>query len=106
MIVMGGTFRFDALNNARIQLAVTVFFKLVLIPIIGLTLAVLYGLTGENLVPMMTMLGGPTAVSSYTMAQQMGGDPDLASQIVVFTTIFSMFSLVVFITVLKSLFLI
>ena len=106
LIVMGGTFRFDALNNARIQLAMTVFFKLVLIPIIGLTLAVLYGLTGENLVPMLTMLGGPTAVSSYTMAQQMGGDPDLASQIVVFTTIFSMFSLVVFITVLKSLFLI
>ena len=106
LIVMGGTFRFDALNNARIQLAMTVFFKLVLIPIIGLTLAVLYGLTRENLVPMLTMLGGPTAVSSYTMAQQMGGDPDLASQIVVFTTILSMFSLVVFITVLKSLFLI
>lgn len=106
LIVMGGTFRFDALKNARIQLAMTVFFKLILIPIIGLTLAVLYGLTRENLVPMLTMLGGPTAVSSYTMAQQMGGDPDLASQIVVFTTIFSMFSLVVFITVLKSLLLI
>ena len=86
LIVMGGTFRFDALKNARIQLALTVFFKLILIPIIGLTLAVLYGLTRENLVPMLTMLGGPTAVSSYTMAQQMGGDDELAGDIVVVTS--------------------
>ncbi len=102
LIVMGGTFRFEALKDSREQLAITVFVKLMLIPIVGLLLAVSVGLRGENLVPMMTMLAGPTAVSSYTMAQQMGGDPDLASQIVVFTTILSMFTFVIFITILKS----
>lgn len=106
LIVMGGTFQFEALKNSRFQLGLIVFIKLVLIPVIGVSLSILYGLTGENLVPILLMLGGPTAVASYTMAQQMGGDPDLASQIVIFTTIFSMFSLVIFITVLKALMLI
>jgi predicted permease len=39
------------------------------------------------------MFASPAAVSSYTMAQQMEGDADLAGQIVVFTTVFSLITL-------------
>jgi predicted permease len=49
--------------------------------------AVLFGFRNEVLVPLLLMSGAPTAVSSYTMAQQMGGDGELAGEIVVFTTV-------------------
>jgi predicted permease len=39
------------------------------------------------------MFASPSAVSSYTMAQQMDGDGDLAGQIVVFTTAISLITL-------------
>lgn len=37
------------------------------------------------------------------MAQNMGGDGDLANQAVVFTTILSMFTLIIFITIAANL---
>jgi hypothetical protein len=41
----------------------------------------------------MSMFASPAAVSSYTMAQQMDGDAELAGQLVVFTTVFSLVTL-------------
>ena len=43
----------------------------------------------------------PTAISSYPMAVQQGGDGELAGQIVVFTSAFSMVTLFVLIWLLK-----
>jgi predicted permease len=48
------------------------------------------------------MSGAPTAVSSYTMAQQMGGDGELAGEIVVFTTGVSIITIFIWIFVLKQ----
>ena len=48
---------------------------------------------------LLTVFGAPIAVSSFTMAQQMGGDDKLAGQLVVFSSIFSigtMFLLIFF----------
>ena len=45
----------------------------------------------------------PTAVSSYPMAQNMGGDGPLAGQLVVFTTTLSIFTLFLFIFILRLL---
>ena len=51
----------------------------------------------------MIMYGAPTAVSSYPMAQQMGGDSDLAASCVVFTSGFAILTIFLFIFGLKSL---
>jgi predicted permease len=48
------------------------------------------------------MFGAPTAVSSFTMAQQMDGDGQLAASLVVFTAAFSIFTLFVWIFLLKQ----
>ena len=39
------------------------------------------------------MFAAPVATSSYTMAQMMGGDGPLAGELVVMTTVFSLFTL-------------
>ena len=51
----------------------------------------------------MIMLASPTAVSSFQMAKEMGGDGDLASQIVVFTSAFSIVTVFFWIFALKQL---
>lgn len=103
LLIMGATFNFQAINDSFKQLTFTVVSKLILVPIIGIGGAILLGFSGENLIPLIIFFGGPVAVSSYPMAQNMGGDGDLANQGVVFTTILSMFTLILFITIAANL---
>lgn len=46
----------------------------------------------------MSMFASPTAVFSYTMSQQIGGDADLAGQIVIFSAVLSMITLFLWIS--------
>jgi predicted permease len=85
------------------QLMVSVVGKLVISPLFMVTAAVLLGFRNEVLVPILLMSGAPTAVSSYTMAEQMGGDGELAGEIVVFTTGISIATIFVWVFVLKQL---
>ena len=49
------------------------------------------------------MFAAPGAVSSFTMAEQMGADGDLAGQIVVFTSLFSIITMFFWIFINKQL---
>lgn len=81
---------------------VSVAGKLVISPLFMVTAGILLGFRNEILVPILLMSGAPTAVSSYTMAQQMGGDGELAGEIVVFTTAMSIVSIFLWVFVLKQ----
>ena len=50
----------------------------------------------------MTAFGCPTAVASAAMAQEMGGNGDLAGEIVAVTSVISLFTMFIFIFVLSS----
>ena len=103
IIVLGGTFRFSRVGHNRAVLAVVVAAKLVLLPLIFVGSAALLGLRGVELGAFLAMSASPTAVSSFPMAQQMGGDGELAGQVVVMTTAFSMVTLFVWVTCLSGL---
>ena len=77
--------------------------RLIFMPLIFMPIAVLLGFRNVELTAIMTMLATPPAVSSFTMAQQMGGDSELAGQLVVFSTIASIFTLFLWIFALKQL---
>ena len=51
---------------------------------------------------MFIIFGGPAAVSSYIMAKQMKSDYELASQILLISTLMSLFTLFLGIFVLKA----
>ena len=51
---------------------------------------------------LVSVFASPTAVSSAIMAAEMGADQDLANEIVVYTTMFSMISLLIIIYALKG----
>lgn len=101
LMVMGGTFSFK-LKDVDFALIFTVVNKLIIIPLIGITLGAILGFRGDAIVSILIAFAGPTAVSSYAQAIAADGDGDLANQTVVFTTIFSMITLVFLITLMKT----
>lgn len=77
--------------------------KLVLIPIITITAAILFGLTNAEIVTMFAVFAAPTAVASYSLAREMKADFDLAGQIVFMTTMVSVITIFVGTVVLQYL---
>lgn len=102
-IVLGASFKFSKLGKNVKALTAVVLGKLVLMPFVFLPLAVYLGFRDGQLVAIMTMLASPTAVSSFTMAEDMGLDGELAGQIVVLTSSISIVTMFFWIFVLKQL---
>jgi len=103
LIILGGSVTFSSVGTNRKQLVFGVLNRLLVIPAVGLAAAVLLGFRNVQLVVLMSMFASPAAVSSFTMAQQMDGDADLAGQLVVFTTVFSIISIFFWTFLLKAL---
>lgn len=102
LIVLGGSVTFSSVKLNRRALVIGVLNRLVIVPAVGVTIAILANFRGLELVLLMSMLASPSAVSSFAMAQQMDGDADLAGQMVVFTTVFSLFTLFFWISALMA----
>lgn len=83
IIVLGASFTFSSIRGCMRELVTVVAARLIVIPAIALFFAVLLGFRGEALACILIIFGAPVAVSSYSMAQQMGGDEALAAQAVV-----------------------
>lgn len=102
LMVMGGTFQMSKLKDIDFALIFTVANKLLIFPLIGITLGAFLGFRGDAIISILIAFAGPTAVSSYAQAIAADGDGDLANQTVVFTTILSMITLVFWITLMKT----
>ena len=102
LIALGAEFHFTRLKRYCKQLMVAVPGKLIAVPVLFLTLAVLLGFRGMHLVVLMSLFASPTAVASYTMASTMGGDEELAGQILVLTTVFSVVTIFCYTFLLNS----
>lgn len=103
LILLGGSFRFSSYKNYIKQLVISVLGKLVVIPGVFIPIAVILGFRGVELACLLIMLSAPTAVSSFTMAEQMDADSELAGQIVVFTSGLSVLTVFLWIFILKQL---
>ena len=102
LIVLGGDFSFRKLKgNMRIA-GVTVFIKLVVIPLVFLPIAVLVGSRGPSLLALALAWETPVAVSSYIMAQQAGADGELAGQLVVLSAVCCIPTVFLMIFILQS----
>ena len=103
LVALGAGFQFRRIRGYVRQLIICICGKLVVGPLIMLTLAALLGYRNEMLVPVLALFGSPVATSSYTMAELMGGDGTLAGSLVVLTTAFSILTMFLFIFALKQL---
>ena len=90
LLVLGASLKWQGVRDNQNELIVTVLFKQLIIPVVMVGLAVLLGFHHEELGVMVILYGAPAAVSSYAMAEAMGGDGTLAASQLVLTTVFSM----------------
>ncbi len=102
LFTLGGAITLQSAFRHKKQLLLGVLGKLVFAPVVFLTVAVLMGIRGVGLACMLITFGAPTAVSSYPMAQQMGGDGELAAEIVAMTSVCSILSTFLFVFLLKT----
>ena len=103
LFTLGASLDFGkARANSRL-LAIGVAGRLVVVPLIFLSLAVALGIRDVSLAALIAVYASPTSVSSFPMAQQMGGNGDLAGGQVVFTTVFSILTVFLWVFALKSL---
>lgn len=86
MFALGGTLKFQAMRRNSRALILTLLAKLFLIPMILVSAAYAIGLRGIELFLVVAVFGTPVASGSYPMAMNMGGDGELAGQLVFTST--------------------
>lgn len=101
--VLGASFTFSAAAKNRKALTVSCFLKLIAAPLFYIVPAILLGFQGFELILILLVCAPPTAVSSYPMASAMGGDSELASELVVFTSALSMITMFLWTYALQAL---
>lgn len=104
LVVLGGRFKFSAVKGMTKEIIVASLLRIVVAPLLGIGTAVLLGSRtgvvqfGTEMYPtLIALFGTPVAVSSAIMAGQMDNDEQLATQLVVWTSVFSV--LTIFVTV-------
>ena len=109
LILLGGQFKFSAVNGMFKEILVGTVWRTILAPVIGIGLAVILSRyttllsCGVSEYPaLISVFGSPVAVSSAIMASGMKNDGQLATQLVVWTSILSILTLFVTICLMMS----
>lgn len=102
LMLLGGEFRIGKLYKNIKHVLVVCFGKLVLIPVVVFSIAILLGFRGVELGALLAMVASPVAVSSFIMAQYYNSNDELAGQIVFVSTTLSAFTIFGFIFTFKS----
>lgn len=103
LLLLGAEFEFHDLGRYRRNLAICTVLRLVVYPAAALSLAALTGLRGPEFAVLISMFATPSAVASFSMAAQMGGNPELAAGAVTTTTLLSAGTMFLWIFLFKSL---
>ena len=103
LMAMGGSLHFEkAFSRLKASVACT-FMKLVGYEALFLPLAIRCGFTKDKLVSIIIMLGSASTVTCFVMAKNMGHEGSFSSGVVLLTTVFSAFTLTLWLFICKSL---
>lgn len=109
LIVLGARFDFKASHGMAKEITAGVIMRLAVSSVIGLGGAILLSKTGlisvtsAEMPGLISVFASPVAISSAVMVGEIGGDDQLATQLVVWTSVMSMFSIFVCVFIMKSL---
>ena len=103
LVILGATLKFGELRKNSRTVTAVLAVKLILLPVAMVVFAYFIGLRGVELFLILMIFGTPVATSSYPMAQNMGGDGQLAGQLVFVSTVASLVTIFLFIFALSRL---
>lgn len=97
LIAIGAFFHFDDFKDTLRKTLGTASLKLIIYPVVVSIVAYFIGFSQMDIIIVCVLFGGPTAVSSFAMSKELGGDPVLSGNIVIVTSALCMFSLMLII---------
>ena len=104
LLVLGARFELSAIPHLKKHIIIGTINRCVIVPVLGISLAVLLNrFSGAQFASFVACFCTPIAVSSVPMSQEMGADADLMGQLVVWSTVFSAFSIFIASYALKAL---
>lgn len=103
LFTLGAFFRFDRLRSNAVYHAAVCAVRLILVPAAALLPAIAFGFRGIEMIALFSVFAAPTAANSFTMAEQMGGDAELAGEIVIITSLLCVVTMFGWIFLLKNL---
>lgn len=93
IIALGGLFQAVSVKRNFKDLVVTLFCRLIAVPAIMLPISIWLGFRGPEFVALMSLFMAPAAINVFNMSTAMGGDSDLTGQIVLFSSVISVFTM-------------
>ena len=102
LFVLGGTLHFSAIQHNLKYVVPSMSVKLLVLPAIAVALSVAFGFTPVERFVYFEMFATPVATASYSMAQNMGGDGELAGQLVVLSTAASVITIFLWVFLFTS----
>lgn len=103
LIVLGASLNRMSIEKCKRNLVICLIGRLIVVPAIGLSVAVFIGIRGVGFVTLIALFASPVGVSSYPMAVQMDSDGELAGNCVVFSSIFATVTMFLWIFIFKTL---
>jgi len=89
LVTLGASLDFSSFSANRKEIMIGTTSRLIVLPLIFIPLAILFGFRGPELASLAVLVAAPASASSFTLAQQMGGDNTLSAQLLVSTTLLS-----------------
>ncbi len=90
LLALGAQFEFSAVSSLKKQIVFGTVARTAVVPAIALSIAyAIGGFNGAHFASFVAVFGTPISISSVPMVQEMGGDTQLAGQLVVWTTVIS-----------------
>lgn len=105
-VLLGAAFNLSSAIEDKKSIFLVAILKLIIGPLVFIILPITWGWSGPPLAAILVAFGTPTAVSSFPMAKAMNCDGELAGEIVVVTSIFSILTMFLWIFALKQMMLI
>ena len=102
LIGIGGFLRFSDIKEGIKLSGISSVYKLILVPLAMTFFAVQFGFRNEDLGIVFILFACPTAIASFIMADAMGVNSKLAGNILLVTTVFSVFTIAVGLFILKQ----
>ena len=102
MVLVGASLTLKSLSKNKKMVLIVSAVRLILSPLLVVPVAVLLGFRDAALVGVMTATAAPTAVVSVAMSYELGGDGELAAEIVATTSLLSLFTMFLWVLALRG----
>ena len=102
LILLGAGLNFGSIRKDLKDLAFVSFMKLIAVPAGMAAICLARGYSGIPFISLFSIFCVPTAVSSYPMAEQMGGDGPFSAEVIAVTSLFSLVTVFLWVACLQT----